>query len=789
MEGKLLETFVTSSVLIVAVLILRRLCRGKISLCLQYGIWLIVAVKLLLVPAPFWGSSFSVMNLIKTDTQEAPAGRNLEKIPGTDTNSETAYIFYDSVGSDRDAGKADTEGVTQKFIAEERSERSQNHLFAGKEESRYMGSGSGGTGGFFNGFLKAVPFLLYMNACLLIVWMFFHNMRFYRRLRSVRIPYEAEGNGKEGKTPKIFLVEDLKTPCLYGTSIYLPIDVPTDEKKLRHILAHETAHYRHKDYIWAFVRLLCSALNWYNPLVWIAAAAQKQDCELACDESAIKALGEEERIPYGETLIRLVREKTPQDVLTISTTMTANAKEIKTRIALLAKKPVTVTYVAVITGIVLAAAVFCTFTGKAEAAEGTRRSGGTEKAEHYDPDGQSDITNGSKDILEDGNEAKHTFAPAAEGFASGAASADGTAPEEDTGGEGSAEKAASKEYTDKDLTEEFARLIQNHTFSVYVRSISRSARQIDLFSLPKEVWDHAENPSDYGELVFSKDCEFHLYNFNPEFGQMELYDTDFNGFTDKMSWDGVTEVECKAVCKDELITDIVAYNTYFGITYSEPVEQRDYYDLHGTDGFQLAGTYPADVSDAEGMEKIKIYKGNMEDGERGYVIVEKQQGADGEPKEILWIEEAHTDRDGWNNVYVGGKDGETFLLTLRIDIRDGYGTLAYHAFRLDAEGKPVPYNGARFMYEAETYKEENFEQWYRSLSVYLEHSYLLLSTQNGILRTGPGAAYEPFQDGSTVDNDLSDTTVPHSSHTFIPAPEEGGYELIELKEWIGEGIY
>ena len=93
------------------------------------------------------------------------------------------------------------------------------------------------------------------------------------------------------------------------------------------------------------------------------------------------------------------------------------------------------------------------------------------------------------------------------------------------------------------------------------------------------------------------------------------------------------------------------------------MEQRDYYDLHGTDGFQLAGTYPADVSDAEGMEKIKIYKGNMEDGERGYVIVEKQQGADGEPKEILWIEEAHTDRDGWNNVYVGGKDGETFLLT------------------------------------------------------------------------------------------------------------------------------
>lgn len=60
----MIEAFLTSSVLILAVLVLRRLCRGKISLCLQYGIWLLVAVKLLLVPVPFWESPFSILNLI-----------------------------------------------------------------------------------------------------------------------------------------------------------------------------------------------------------------------------------------------------------------------------------------------------------------------------------------------------------------------------------------------------------------------------------------------------------------------------------------------------------------------------------------------------------------------------------------------------------------------------------------------------------------------------------------------------------------------------------------------------
>ncbi len=50
------------------------------------------------------------------------------------------------------------------------------------------------------------------------------------------------------------------------------------------------------------LRSVCLAVYWFDPLVWIAAAVSKADGELACDEAAIQALGEGERIPYGKTL-------------------------------------------------------------------------------------------------------------------------------------------------------------------------------------------------------------------------------------------------------------------------------------------------------------------------------------------------------------------------------------------------------------------------------------------------------------------------------------------------------
>ena len=61
----MIEWAITSSVLIFVVMVLRRLLTGKISLRLQYGLWALVLVRLLL-PITFGETAWSVLNLVES---------------------------------------------------------------------------------------------------------------------------------------------------------------------------------------------------------------------------------------------------------------------------------------------------------------------------------------------------------------------------------------------------------------------------------------------------------------------------------------------------------------------------------------------------------------------------------------------------------------------------------------------------------------------------------------------------------------------------------------------------
>ena len=63
MRQQILEVLISSSVLILALALLRILLRGKISPRLQFGLWLLVAVRLL-VPVSIGQSAASVMNYV-----------------------------------------------------------------------------------------------------------------------------------------------------------------------------------------------------------------------------------------------------------------------------------------------------------------------------------------------------------------------------------------------------------------------------------------------------------------------------------------------------------------------------------------------------------------------------------------------------------------------------------------------------------------------------------------------------------------------------------------------------
>ena len=329
------QWIITSSVLIVIIVVLRFLLRGKISLKLQYALWGLVLIRLL-IPFSVFESSVSVLNLMqeREETFEPPVYYE-PYAPGTinpGVPDDDIYILDDYVEQ----------------IAPETNITIDKEGFVTEPEIRVIDWGD---------VLKGVR--LAGTAVFGAVFAV-SNLRFRKKLMNTReyVP------GTKAWLP-VYESIAVKTPCLFGAikpAIYVTKEVLEHEKVLSHVLEHETTHYRHGDHIWSVLRCFCLALHWYNPLVWLAAFLSMRDSELACDEDTIRRIGEDERIGYGRTLINLTCEKPAVGILSAATTMTGSKSSIKERIMLIAKKPKMLKITAVLVAVIAVFAVVFTFT-------------------------------------------------------------------------------------------------------------------------------------------------------------------------------------------------------------------------------------------------------------------------------------------------------------------------------------------------------------------------------------------------------------------------------------------
>ena len=329
------EWIVTSSVLITAVAALRYLLRGRISLRLQYALWAVVLLRLLL-PVQLGQTSFSVLNAVEEITQlQLTVSRPMFYL------GETPQLTMPELSPDPTLS---AEEVTQL--------QQQLELQYYADMAQYATPVSPAT---------VLRILWLTGTAATGLWFLVTNLRFARALRRSRRPVDTAC----GKL-RVYVSPLVDTPCLFGLfrpAVYVTEEALQNETVLRHVLAHEETHYRHGDHLWAVLRGVCLALHWYNPLVWLAAALSRRDAELACDEGALRRLGEEQRTAYGETLIALTCGHRKGELLLTATTMTGSKKSLRERIALIAKKPKMALYTLLAALLVVCVAAGCTFTG------------------------------------------------------------------------------------------------------------------------------------------------------------------------------------------------------------------------------------------------------------------------------------------------------------------------------------------------------------------------------------------------------------------------------------------
>lgn len=334
------EILLTSSVLILALLALRRLFRRTISRRMQYTLWALVLVRLL-VPLNVGTLAHNVLSAaepVQTAVEKRLETPVLYMQDGTERHPAQLLSGEESQG-DPQSPPSD---AAQSAPSDEYSIVTPTYRAVALSE--------------------ALTYVWYAGMLIVGAWFLFTNLRFARALRKARTPYSVEGC----RYP-VYLVSALPSPCLFGVlrpAIYLNNAAAASPELLRFVLAHEQTHARHLDPLWSLLRGLCLTVYWFDPLVWLAAVLSREDGELACDEGTLRALGADERTAYGKALLSLVPVCTkPQNPLLGATTMTGGKKSLKERVTRIAENRQAKT-AAVFAAVALAALVCAvSFTG------------------------------------------------------------------------------------------------------------------------------------------------------------------------------------------------------------------------------------------------------------------------------------------------------------------------------------------------------------------------------------------------------------------------------------------
>ena len=331
------EILITSSVLIAVVLLLRLILGKRVSKRLIYATWLLVALRLL-IPFQFGELPFSITAVSEQLEQQSPVIQQVQEDFQQPLVGPGQEVIYDQLMQDY-LFQNDTATLPPAVETQLRQDAAAQTVITPVE--------------LFT--------MIWISGMVLTAgWFIITNLLFLRKAQRDSVVFD------ECSSPiPVRISPNVSTPCLAGLFrpvIYLTPEVASVSQQLDHVLTHELTHLRHRDHIWAWVRCLCLCIYWFDPLVWVAAIVSKRDCELACDEAALKQLGENQRIAYGKTLLATVTHS-PVRVFQTTTAMSESGKQLKERVNFIVKKPKNLFIAAVC--LVLAATLTTTvvFTG------------------------------------------------------------------------------------------------------------------------------------------------------------------------------------------------------------------------------------------------------------------------------------------------------------------------------------------------------------------------------------------------------------------------------------------
>ena len=178
-------------------------------------------------------------------------------------------------------------------------------------------------------------------------WNIIRHLAFRRKILKNAVPvtdsevlalFQNELEETAVHKPKFQLVmsDNVSTPLTIGlyrrsTRIILP-KKSYSLGELRLIFRHELIHICREDSWAKFFMMFCTAMCWFNPLMWVAMKKSAEDMELSCDETVLLEADESTRNQYANLILSAAGNDTG-----FSTCLSASASSMRYRLKAIVK--------------------------------------------------------------------------------------------------------------------------------------------------------------------------------------------------------------------------------------------------------------------------------------------------------------------------------------------------------------------------------------------------------------------------------------------------------------------
>ena len=323
----ILSLSLSGSILAVIIFLLKPFIKYKLSKSIQYYIWMVVLLRLVL---PF-SFEVSIMNDVFYGT-----------------NTSMSVDSGNAVNVGKIAGSASISPAAEENAPSK------------------MNNGNTGYTRFFNNLISQyILYIWLLGVVIALTLNLIGYVRFLKCLKPANKPVSDEGNrmviSLSSGRHNVELVRNhfIATPMLIG--IFKPLIIIPDTNyngvQLKNILLHEITHLKRLDIVAKWFTMIAASIHWFNPLIYFMKKEINNACELACDEAVIKNLNASEKKAYGDTLISIVSEsKYPIGVL--QATMSEDKKTLKERLVAIMKHNKKSKVIILLSGVLLFAAIF-----------------------------------------------------------------------------------------------------------------------------------------------------------------------------------------------------------------------------------------------------------------------------------------------------------------------------------------------------------------------------------------------------------------------------------------------